>query len=104
MSYARVMPNIAMKVNCGCSGLTMMLILKQLQFNCTYKRLLFCFFSAVFTMDQNSSEQDKELLSKLLCSVGLSFEVLEHEINAYCGLFSSGIGFVMQCKNKCFIY
>lgn len=48
----------------------------------------------VYTMDLNSSPQEKELLSKLLGSVGLSFEVPENQINAYCGLFSSGVGFM----------
>ncbi|XP_021966764.1 pyrroline-5-carboxylate reductase 3 isoform X2 [Folsomia candida] len=67
ISTARAMPNIAMKVDCGCS---------------------------VYTMDEATSSENKELLSKLLGSVGLCFEVPEHQINAYCGLFSSGIGFM----------
>lgn len=45
-------------------------------------------------MGSETSTNDKDILSKLLSSLGLSYEVPESQINAYCGLFASGIGFV----------
>jgi pyrroline-5-carboxylate reductase len=45
-------------------------------------------------MGEQAHKEHKELLSSLLSSVGLTFEVDESQINAYCGLFSSGIGFM----------
>lgn len=45
-------------------------------------------------MGKYGSDENKKELQKLLSSVGLCYEVPESEINAYCGLFSSGIGFM----------
>ncbi len=52
----------------------------------------------VYTMGSETSKNDKDILSKLLSSLGLSYEVPESQINAYCGLFASGIGFVSYLK------
>lgn len=64
---ARVMPNVGMKVGAGCS---------------------------VYTIGIGTSESEKTLLQNLLSTNGLAYEVPEAQINAYCGLFGSGIGFM----------
>ncbi|ODM96989.1 Pyrroline-5-carboxylate reductase 1, mitochondrial [Orchesella cincta] len=64
---ARVMPNIAMRVSTGVS---------------------------VYTMGQDAQKTDKVNLEKLLYALGLTYQVPESQINAYCGLFASGIGFM----------
>jgi pyrroline-5-carboxylate reductase len=50
----------------------------------------------VFTVDDETTNEEKIMLQSLLHSVGLCYEVPESQINAYCGLFSSGIGFMFQ--------
>jgi len=45
-------------------------------------------------MGKYGSEADQKHLQELLSSVGLCYQVPESQINAYCGLFSSGIGFM----------
>jgi len=67
ISTARVMPSISMMVDSGC---------------------------AVYTFGTNVTEENKVLISKLFSSSGISFEVPEDQINAYCGLFSSGTAFL----------
>lgn len=65
----RTMPNIGLKVNCGV---------------------------AVFTGPSDISESERTLVHSFFKPTGLSYEVPEHQINAYSGLFGSGIGFVRQ--------
>lgn len=67
LSTARVMPNIGMKVDSGCS---------------------------VFALGSNAKVEDKKVLSAILSATGLTYEVPDSQINAYCGLFGSGIGYV----------
>lgn len=57
-------------------------------------RILKNFFVVVYTMGPDTGKTDHDNLSKLLSSVGLCYQVPESQINAYCGLFASGIGFV----------
>ncbi|CAL8087083.1 unnamed protein product [Orchesella dallaii] len=64
---ARVMPNIAMRVSTGVS---------------------------VYTMGKEAQKSDHTNLNALLSSLGLTYQVAESQINAYCGLFASGIGFM----------
>jgi len=64
---ARVMPNVGLTVNAGCS---------------------------VYTMGKHSKEEDKTALAEIFGTSGLCYEVPESQINAYCGLFGSGIGFM----------
>lgn len=45
-------------------------------------------------MGPDATKTDDENLSTLLSSLGLCYPVSEPQINAYCGLFASGIGFV----------
>jgi len=64
---ARVMPNIAMRVSTGVS---------------------------VYTMGKEAEKSDESNLNKVLSALGLTYQVPESQINAYCGLFASGIGFM----------
>lgn len=93
---ARVMPNIAMRVGSGVSGMKLSRIkicgYNNFQVHANMHDIL-CGHK-VYTMNKESEEADKSSLVKLLSSVGLCYEVPEVQINAYCGLFASGIGFV----------
>ena len=48
----------------------------------------------VYTPGKGNTEEQEEALLKIFSSIGTCFKVKEEQINAYCGLFSSGIGFV----------
>ncbi|CAG7729324.1 unnamed protein product [Allacma fusca] len=64
---ARVMPNVGMKVGAGC---------------------------AVYSMGEKASEEHEKTLTQFLSPISDCYKVPESQINAYCGLFASGIGFM----------
>lgn len=74
----RTMPNIGLRVGCGV---------------------------AVFCGPADISDCEKQLVHSFFKPVGLSYEVPEHQINAYGSLFGSGIGFVSfftYCIELCY--
>lgn len=66
-AVARVMPNIAVRVGSGCS---------------------------VYAMGDDATEEHRQTLQGIFAKIGLCYQVPEDQINAYCALFSSGIGFM----------
>ena len=45
-------------------------------------------------MGSNTLDADKEFVTNLFSPSGICAEVQESQINAFCGLFGSGVGFV----------
>jgi len=87
----RIVPNVALQVSLGITGMIMHKVKGHAKnFSNDY------FPISVFSSSLNTADADKDLIYSLFQPFGLCYDVQESQVNAYCSLLTSGIGFVRE--------